>query len=156
MKNVDKIINLINRTEYDAKVDGTPIKYKIELVSKFHNEYGVVRKKYYIHGYIDIFNTGNLKVDPDTTRAFTAKVFKLYIQAAYDLLIKKMSIDNYILLDPGREGRVIVSYYHMDKKDQGPYEKDTIATQSAVSFSVGNPLRNDDWFRYYTTRFPNR
>lgn len=159
MKNLNRIIDVINKTEYDAKIDGVPVKYSIHLKPVEKNEYGTKRKRYYIYGNVDVFSTDDLVPSSsadgyDLILKFTNKVYQHFMQSAYDLLIKNLSLDNYILIDPKKEGLVKISYYHKTT-EQGPYESITIPTQRAVSV-FATDLRNNDWFVYHSERFPNR
>lgn len=159
MKNLNRIIDTINKTEYDAKIDGIPVKYSIHLRPVEKNEYGTLRNRYYIYGNVDVFSTGDLVPEladqmKELIEKFTNKVYQYFMQSSYDLLIKNLSLDNYILIDPKNEGLVKISYYHKTT-EQGPYESITIPTQRAVSH-FSSDARNEDWFAYHSERFPNR
>jgi hypothetical protein len=155
MKNIQGIIDALNRTEFTDTYDGADVKYKINLGSQTKNEYGITRTRYYIRGVINVFNYDHEtflkkfghKRDPE--RYF----FNFFMQKAYDVLIKKLSIDQFVLLDPKHDnGNVAIFCFSGSNMDGGPVRHDEIPTSRAVS-PWQKDLENKDWFSYYTERF---
>jgi hypothetical protein len=159
MKNIQGIIDALNRTEFTDTYDGVEVKYKINLGSQTKNEYGSTRTRYYIRGVISAFNydheefskmtmkkTGQLH-DPEKM------LFNYFMQKAYDILIKKLSIDQFVLLDPKHDnGSVAIFCFTGPNMDGGPVRHDEIPASRAVA--AWNPkFTNEDWATYYTDRF---
>lgn len=172
MKKIQGVLNAINKTRYTAQLGpGITIEYlTINLGSKKETSYGTIRERYYIYGDAEVLITGSIddvmkllarngitKVSPDDgnaqSEALCMLVFKHVMQHAYDLLIKKLSLENYLLIDPAyHEGVFNVALFYQSL-EHGPYYKDRLNTNMAVRRTG---YKVEDWATYHMNRFPDR
>jgi hypothetical protein len=151
MKNIQGVINAINRTEFTDTFEGMDVKYKIGVESITKNEYGTLRTRYYIKGKIEAFN-----YNPENFKGkigVTVKLYKYFMQKAYDFLIKKLSIDHFVLLDLKQEdGSVSIWCYTRPDTEGGPVAHEFLSTARSVA-AWNQDYANEDWTAYHTERF---
>lgn len=151
MKNVKGIIDTLNNTEFSADFHTMKLKYKIGIGSQTKNEYGTLRTRYYINGVVNAFNWNPDNFSDDT--ASSILIFKFFMQKAYVLLVKKLSLEQFVLLDLKHENGIVhIFEFRGPDYEGGPANTDEISTSRAVS-PWNREYENKDWTAYHTERF---
>lgn len=164
MKKVEGVIQAINKASHKIQIqDGIEIEYAHRIGSEDRNEYGSIRKRYYIYGNASITFSETLptadyerfvgakgNANPDL---ILNKVFKIVMKQAYYLLIEVLSLDQYILLDLDAGGQFQIRCYH-GNQDRGPFYAGSMKTSYAAGRYIDNAV--PEWVSYQENRFPNR